>query len=125
MAPPGCELIIGTIIDPQFGPTLMLGMGGVFVELYRDVSFRIAPINEKDAKEMIEELKASRMLKGYRGQPPLDIGALVDVLLKVSNLATRYERVIEQLDFNPLMIYEKGLQVVDTRLVLRSSSSML
>lgn len=124
MAPPGFELIIGANVDPQFGPTVMLGMGGLYVELYRDVSFRIAPINEEDAEEMIEELKASKILKGYRRQPRLDIGAIVDALVKVSNLTARYEGVIEQLDLNPVLVYEKGLQAVDARIILKSSSSM-
>jgi acetyl-CoA synthetase (ADP-forming) len=120
MAPPGLELIIGAIADPQFGPTVMLGMGGLYVELYKDTSFRIAPINVEDAEEMVEELKASRILKGYRGQPPLDVGAIVDALVNVSNLATRYEGIIEQLDVNPVLVYEKGLQAVDARIILKS-----
>ncbi|MEM2901779.1 MAG: acetate--CoA ligase family protein [Candidatus Bathyarchaeia archaeon] len=123
MAPPGLELIIGSLADPQFGPTVMLGMGGLYVELYRDVSFRIAPINKEDAEEMIEELKASKILKGYRRQPRLDIGAIVDALVKVSNLTARYEGVIEQLDLNPVLVYEKGLQAVDARIILKSSTS--
>jgi len=118
MVPPSHEIIVGTTTDPQFGPTIMLGMGGIYVEVYKDVTFRVAPINEVDAKEMIEELKGSKILKGYRGQPPLDLKAVTDLLLKVSKLALSH-KMISQIDLNPILVYEKGLQVVDARIILK------
>ena len=118
MVPPSHEIIIGTTTDPQFGPTLMLGMGGIYVEIYKDVTFRVAPINRQEALEMIDELKGSKVLKGYRGQAASDVGAIVDLLLKAANLAMKYE-AIDQIDLNPVVVYPKGLKVVDTRIILK------
>jgi acetyl-CoA synthetase (ADP-forming) len=118
MAPPSHEIIVGATIDPQFGPTIMLGMGGIYVEIYKDVTFRVAPIKKRDAIEMIDELKGMRILKGYRGQTPSDIKAVIDLILKVSDLAMNYQ-VINQIDLNPTLVYEKGLQVVDARIILK------
>ena len=81
MAPSSTEVIVGSIKDPQFGPTLMFGFGGIFVEVLKDVAFRIAPITEEDAREMISEVKAYPIVRGYRGQPPLDIDTIVKILL--------------------------------------------
>lgn len=117
MAPSSIEVIVGSIKDSQFGPTLMFGFGGTYVELMKDVSFRIAPIDEYDAKEMISEVKAYPILTGYRGQPPADIDALIKILLKVSNLVMDHQE-IKELDLNPVMIYEKGVKTVDARIIL-------
>jgi acyl-CoA synthetase (NDP forming) len=117
MAPKSTEVIVGATKDPQFGPALMFGLGGVFVEILEDVTFRIAPITEKDAIEMITEVKAYPLLKGYRGQPPADIGAITSILLNTSRLVVDYPE-IKELDLNPIMVYEKGAKTVDARIIL-------
>jgi len=117
MAPKGTEIIIGGLKDPQFGQTLMFGLGGVFVEILKDVTFRIAPIEESDAKSMIREIKAYPILQGYRGQPPVDEGAIVDILLAASRLLMDLP-MINQMDLNPIMAYEKGASVVDARILI-------
>lgn len=115
---PITELIIGMTTDAQFGPALMFGIGGILVELLEDVSFRIAPITEYDAKEMIHEIKGFPILDGYRGKPKADIDAIVNTLLKISELVTKYEE-INEMDLNPVFIYEKGLVCVDARIILK------
>jgi len=117
MAPKSTEVIVGATKDPQFGPALMFGLGGVFVEILEDVTFRIAPITEKDAIEMITEVKAYPLLKGYRGQAPADIGAITSILLHTSRLVMDYPE-IKELDLNPIMVYEKGAKTVDARIIL-------
>lgn len=118
MAPPSTEIIVGATKDPQFGPALMFGLGGIFVEVLRDVAFRIAPITEEDAREMITEVKAYPILKGYRGQPPADIEAIVKILLNTSKLVMEHQE-IKELDLNPIMVYEKGAKTVDARIILK------
>jgi acyl-CoA synthetase (NDP forming) len=115
---PITELIIGMTTDPQFGPALMFGIGGILVELLEDVSFRIAPITEFDAKEMIHEIKGFPILDGYRGKPKADIEAIVETLMKISELVTINE-TINEMDLNPVFIYEKGLVCVDARIILK------
>jgi acyl-CoA synthetase (NDP forming) len=117
MAPASTEVIVGSIKDPQFGPALMFGLGGVFVEVLKDVTFRIAPVNEEEAHEMIEEVKAYPLLKGYRGSPPADINAIVKIILATSKLVMEHEE-IKELDLNPIMVYEKGAKAVDARIIL-------
>jgi acetyl-CoA synthetase (ADP-forming) len=117
MAPPSTEVIVGAIKDPQFGPALMFGLGGIFVEVLKDVIFRIAPITESDAREMITEVKAYPILKGYRNQPPVDIDAVVNILLNTSRLVMDHQE-IKELDLNPIMVYEKGAKIVDARIIL-------
>jgi acyl-CoA synthetase (NDP forming) len=119
MAPQSTEVIVGAIKDPQFGPALMFGLGGIFVEVLKDVTFRIAPITESDAREMITEVKAYPILKGYRGQPPADIDAIVSILLSTSKLVMDHQE-IKELDLNPIMVYEKGAKTVDARIILES-----
>ncbi|MFX1390749.1 MAG: acetate--CoA ligase family protein [Promethearchaeota archaeon] len=114
---PITELIIGMTTDPQFGPALMFGIGGILVELLEDVSFRIAPITEYDAKEMVHEIKGFPILDGFRGKPKADINAIVEVLLKISDLVVEHEEIYE-MDLNPVFIYEKGLICVDARIIL-------
>ena len=117
MALSSTEVIVGSIKDPQFGQTLMFGLGGTFVEIMKDVSFRIAPINEDDAQQMISEVKASIILRGYRGQPPRDIDAIMKILLDTSRLVMDHTN-IKELDLNPVMVYEKGAKTVDARIIL-------
>ncbi len=115
------EVIIGLTTDPQFGPALMFGLGGIFVEIYKDVSFRVCPITEYDAHEMIQEIKAYPILNGFRGRPLADVDTLVDILLKSSKLALDFPE-IDQMDLNPIIVYEKGkgCAVVDARIILKS-----
>ncbi|MFA5573259.1 MAG: acetyl-CoA synthetase [Crenarchaeota archaeon] len=117
MAPQGTEVIIGAIKDPQFGQTLMFGLGGIFVELLKDVNFRIAPITVQDAKEMITQLKAFPLLNGYRGAKPADIDALTKILCNVSKMILDNPE-IKELDLNPVMSYPNGAKAVDARIIL-------
>ena len=117
---PITELIIGMITDAQFGPALMFGIGGILVELLEDVSFRIAPITEYDAREQIHEIKGFPILDGYRGKPKADIDAIVNTLLKISDLVIKHEE-INEMDLNPVFIYENGLVCVDARIILKKS----
>jgi len=117
MAPSSTEVIVGAIKDPQFGPALMFGLGGIFVEVLKDVTFRVAPITVDEAREMITEVKAYPLLKGYRNQPPADIEAIVKILLNTSRLVMEHQE-IKELDLNPIMVYEKGAKTVDARIIL-------
>jgi len=117
MAPSSTEVIVGAIKDPQFGPALMFGLGGIFVEVLKDVTFRVAPITVDEAREMITEVKAYPLLKGYRNQPPADIEAIVQILLNTSRLVMEHQE-IKELDLNPIMVYEKGAKTVDARIIL-------
>ena len=117
---PITELIIGMTTDPQFGPALMFGIVGILVELLEDVSVRIAPITEYDAKEMIKEIKGFPILNGYRGKPKADLDAIVKTLLTISELVVEHEE-INEMDLNPVFIYEKGLICVDARIILKKS----
>jgi acyl-CoA synthetase (NDP forming) len=117
MVPQSTEVIVGAIKDPQFGQTVMFGLGGVFVELLKDVNFRVAPINSEDAKEMITQLKAFPLLNGYRNTPPADIDALSAILCSVSRLVMENPE-IKELDLNPVMAYPKGAKTVDARVIL-------
>lgn len=117
MAPSSTEIIVGATKDPQFGPALMFGLGGIFVEVLKDVTFRIAPITESDAREMITEVKAYPILKGYRGQPAVDVEAIVKILMNTSRLVMDHQE-IKELDLNPIMVYEKGAKTVDARIII-------
>jgi acyl-CoA synthetase (NDP forming) len=117
MAPSATEVIVGAIKDAQFGPTLMFGLGGTFVEIMKDVSFRIAPIKEDDARQMISEVKAYPILLGYRGQPPRDIDTIVKIIMDTSRLVMEHQD-IKELDLNPVIVYEKGAKTVDARIIL-------
>ncbi len=121
MAPKGVEVIVGATRDPVFGPVVMFGLGGVFVEVLRDVSFRVAPVSEEDAEEMLREVKGYKILRGYRGTPPRDLAALKKIIVAVSNLMMDLEDVAE-LDLNPVMSYEegKGAIAVDARVILKA-----
>jgi acyl-CoA synthetase (NDP forming) len=117
MAPPSTEVIVGAIKDPQFGPSLMFGLGGIFVEVLKDVTFRVAPISEDEAREMITEVRAYPLLRGYRNTPPADIDAIIRILLNTSRLVMKHQE-IKELDLNPIMVYEKGAKTVDARIIL-------
>jgi acyl-CoA synthetase (NDP forming) len=106
-------VIVGMSRDPTFGPVIMFGLGGIFVEALRDVSFRIAPVTRGDAEEMIDEIRGHRVLEGMRGKPPADREALIDVILRVSQLVTDHRDDIAELDINPLVVFSEGAKAVD------------
>jgi acyl-CoA synthetase (NDP forming) len=114
MAPPGVEMIAGAITDPQFGPVLSCGVGGVLVEIAADMAFRLHPLSQRDAREMINELRGARLLRGFRGAPPADEPALDDVLLRLSELMEVCPE-IQELDINPLRVLTIGAIAVDAR----------
>ncbi|MFC2034821.1 acetate--CoA ligase family protein [Chloroflexota bacterium] len=117
MARPGVEVIIGMSKDAQFGPVLMFGLGGILVEILKDVSFRVVPLAQKDAGEMIREIKGYPVLEGYRGQEPVDVASLEELILKVSGFVTQHPEVRE-LDLNPVFAYSDGAVAVDARIIL-------
>ncbi|MEJ2130046.1 MAG: acetate--CoA ligase family protein [Gammaproteobacteria bacterium] len=117
MAPAGTEVIVGMTTDPQFGPVLMFGLGGVLVEVLKDVSFRVVPLEERDAEQMIDEIKGRAILDGVRGQPPADKAALKSAILKVSEFVER-NPVVRELDLNPMLVYPDGAIAVDARIVI-------
>jgi acetyl-CoA synthetase (ADP-forming) len=117
-APAGTEVIIGGVIDSQFGPVMMFGLGGVFVELYRDVSFGLAPLSKEDAYWMIKEIKGSRLLEGYRGSAPVDKEALIEILIGSSEIMAT--GLVAELDLNPVTLYAEGAMVLDAKMKLRS-----
>jgi acetyltransferase len=119
MVPQGKEVIIGINRDPQFGPMLLLGLGGIYVEVLKDVSFRIAPVARWEAEEMITDLRSYPLLRGVRGEKPSDLQAITECMLRVSQLAVDFPEIVE-LDINPLMVHEegKGAVAIDMRLVL-------
>jgi acyl-CoA synthetase (NDP forming) len=104
----GIEVIVGLSQDPLFGPVLLLGMGGIFVELYQDVALRACPITARDAREMLQEVKGARLLEGFRGQPAADVEALIHLLVRVSHLGVQCEREIREMDLNPLLVLPRG-----------------
>jgi acyl-CoA synthetase (NDP forming) len=117
MAKPGIEVIMGMVKDPSFGPVIMFGLGGVFVEVLKDVAFRIVPIETSDAVDMINEIKGKRLLEGYRGQEPADLACLQHMLLKLSDFVNTTPE-IEEIDMNPVFAYKDGAVVVDARIIL-------
>jgi acyl-CoA synthetase (NDP forming) len=123
MAPDGiAEVIIGGKRDPQFGPTVLFGLGGIFVEVFKDVSLRVAPINHSIALKMIQEIKGYRILKGFRGKQGADIDALADILVAVSRIMMTCDSVME-LDANPVIAYQKGAIAVDARILMKDDHS--
>lgn len=116
MAPAGVEVIVGGITDPQFGPVIMFGLGGIYVELFKDVAFGLAPLDEKDARWLIGQVKGSRLLQGYRGSPPVDTGTLINILITVSGLMA--EGGIREIDLNPLALYPAGAMILDAKISL-------
>jgi acetate---CoA ligase (ADP-forming) subunit beta len=122
MAKPGVEVIIGMTKDAQFGPVLMFGLGGILVEVLKDVAFRIVPLNKRDAHEMIKEIKGYPVLEGYRGHDPADISFLEDLLLKVSDFIDKNPE-IKELDLNPIFAYKNKAVAVDARVILEPAAS--
>ena len=121
MAKPGVEVIIGMSKDAQFGPVLMFGLGGILVEILKDVSFRIVPLTRRDAREMIREIKGYPVLEGYRNQEPANIPLLEEMLLKVSDFAEKNPEV-KELDLNPIFAYRDSAVAVDARVVLEDQA---
>src|SRR5690625_4679948 len=121
MLPEGVEVICGVSNDPIFGPVLMFGLGGVFVEVFKDISLRIAPLSYQEALDMIQETKGYEILKGTRGKTPVDIDAIIDVLMKLSSLASDYSDQIQELDINPLIVYENGAIAADAMISLKEN----
>jgi acyl-CoA synthetase (NDP forming) len=117
MAPSGVEVIVGMSKDPQFGPVLMFGLGGILVEVLKDVSFRIVPVTARDAREMIREIKGYPVLEGYRGQKPVSIQALEKLIVKVSQFVEKNPQ-IRELDLNPIFAYPDKAVSVDARIIL-------
>ena len=117
MAPPGVEVIVGMSKDAQFGPVLMFGLGGILVEILKDVSFRIVPVTERDAREMVKEIKGYPVLQGYRGQKPASIPALEQLIVKVSQFVEKNPQ-IKELDLNPIFAYPDKAVAVDARIIL-------
>jgi succinyl-CoA synthetase beta subunit len=121
MAPAGHELVIGGLRDPQFGPLVMVGLGGIFVEILKDVSFRLCPITRIDAEEMLAELKGAAILKGARGTRPASLDAIIDVLLKMggdNGLLMQHAADISEADINPLIVSDTAAVAVDARFIL-------
>ncbi len=121
MARKGTEVIVGVIRDPIFGPVLMFGLGGIFVEILEDVAFRAIPLSRHDARSMVEQIKARRILEGARGEPAVDKEALVELLLTVSRIADAYPELSE-LDLNPVIVNADGYAVVDARVIVERES---
>ncbi len=117
MAAPGREVIIGVTKDLQFGHAVMFGLGGIMVEVMKDVSFRIVPLSGEDAAEMTSEIRGAQVLTGLRGRKPADVAAVRELLVRVSDLVSRHPG-IEEMDLNPVIVHEKGLVVADSRVVL-------
>jgi len=117
MARPGIEVIMGMSQDAQFGPVLMFGLGGILVEVLKDVSFRLVPITPRDAHQMVQEIKGRPLLEGYRGQEPADIEALEKLLLRLSDFIEKHPEIAE-LDLNPIFAYKDGVIAVDARIIL-------
>ncbi len=121
MAKQGTEIIVGSTTDPQFGPVLMFGLGGVFVEVLKDVAFRVVPLEERDAKQMVREIKGLPILQGVRGQEPADLEAIEALILRVSDFIEAHPEIAE-LDLNPVFAYSDGALAVDARIVLTEVS---
>ncbi|MCK4332488.1 MAG: acetate--CoA ligase family protein [Thermoplasmatales archaeon] len=114
----GVEIIVGLVQDPTFGLSIMCGIGGIFTELYKDVTFRVVPIDRYDAEQMIEEIKGKKLLEGFRNIPA-NKELVVDLLIKVSKIGQELDEHIDQLDLNPVFVYGDDLCVVDAKLILK------
>ncbi len=118
MVPKGVELIVGVQNDPQFGPVIMVGLGGIMTEVMKDVAFRMLPITTSDAKSMLNELKGSKLLKGFRGSPPIDLDMVSKMLVQIGKLGVENADYINSIDFNPVVVYPKSHFVVDAKIIL-------
>jgi len=117
MAPQGVEVIVGGVIDKQFGPLVMFGLGGVFVELYKDVAFALAPLKRKDALWLIQQVKGYKLIEGYRGKPAVDKDALIKAILAVSEIISSGD--VEEIDLNPVVLYPDGALILDAKMKIR------
>ena len=117
MLPPGTEVIVGGMKDEQFGNVVVFGLGGIFVEVLRDVSFRASPVTTQDAKQMIAEVKGYPLLRGMRGRQKADVGALARMITRVSRMMEEEPGLIE-VDLNPILVWEKGARAADARMIL-------
>lgn len=123
-APGGIELIVGLQNDMQFGPVIMVGIGGIYTEVFKDVSFRVLPITKEDAKNMIEDLKGNKILKGFRGMAPVNMDMLAEALVSIGKFGTEMAPYYESIDFNPVIFYEKDYVVVDAKILLRDKPDL-
>jgi 3-hydroxypropionyl-CoA synthetase (ADP-forming) len=119
MVPSGIELIVGLQNDPQFGPVIMFGMGGINTEIFKDISFRVLPITKEDAREMIEDLRGKQLLKGFRGVEAVDIDMLCTALVNIGDLGTDMAAYYESIDFNPVIAYPHDYYVVDAKIIVK------
>jgi len=117
MLPPGREVILGMVRDPTFGPLLMFGLGGIYVEVLRDVAFGVAPLSREEAEEMVRLIRGAKILLGVRGQPPVDLAGLVDLILRLSQMSVENPEILE-LDLNPVMCYPERVVAVDVRMTI-------
>ena len=122
MAKPGLEVILGMTRDEQFGPAVMFGLGGVWVELLEDITFRLVPVAEAEARRMLTEIKGAPLLASYRGAPPRDVEALVRRILGLSELVEAHPS-IASIDINPLVVYEEGTLVVDAKVLIEGAEA--
>ena len=118
MAEKGVEIIVGLVQDPSFGLSIMCGIGGIFTELYKDVSFRVVPIDKYDATQMVEELAGKKLLEGFRGIKASK-QQVIDLVLHMSHLGEDLNEKLDQMDLNPVFVYEKSICVVDAKLILK------
>ncbi len=114
MAPPGLEVVVGGVIDEQFGPLVMFGLGGIFVELFKDLAFALAPTTHEDALRLIRQIKGYRLLEGYRGKPPVDINTLLKMIVTLSEIIAT--GLIKEIDLNPVSLYPGGALVLDAKI---------
>lgn len=121
MVEKGVEIIVGLVQDPAFGLSIMCGVGGVFTELYKDVSFRVVPIDRYDAEEMIQEIKGKKLLEGFRGMKA-NKQLVIDLLLQVSQIGEELINHVEEMDLNPVFVYENDICVVDAKLILKKNT---
>lgn len=124
MIPSGVEMVVGAVVDPEFGPMVMVGFGGIFVEVNQDVAFRLCPIDRNDATQMVNELRGAPLLHGARGTKRANVDAIVDVLMQVGSeqgLMMKYADAIEEIDLNPLIVNSEQAVAADARIILRSA----
>ncbi|MDG6988097.1 MAG: acetate--CoA ligase family protein [Nitrososphaerota archaeon] len=122
MAPRGNEFVVGGSRDPQFGPAVMFGLGGVYVELFRDVSFRLAPLSKDEAFEMMKQTKSSKLMEGFRGSKPLDARAAAKAIVAVGDIMADHPD-IDSVDVNPLFVYPHGVLAVDVRVMVKERAT--
>jgi len=118
MAPSGLEVIVGMNRDPQFGPVILFGLGGIMVEIFQDVSLRLLPLAKEEALNMIREIKGYRLIFGYRGRPAVDEEALADCLLTIARISEDCPEIVE-IDLNPVFAYPDGILVADVRMIVK------